>query len=190
MKRKCLKFKITGATPLLMHNGQMADPMNEFARKLKALTGKRNKTDEDYIEIAHVEWMGSLYVDGGKPCIPGEVLEAMLVKAAKKQKKGLQANAGLFCRGNFPLIYKGPKDLDKLWTDPRFRLTCGVKVKQARVMRTRPQFHEWAAEIAVEYNPSILNESDVRQFVAEAADTIGLMDWRPKFGLFDVAARK
>jgi len=76
-----------------MHNGQLADPSNWYSRAIKAISGKRGKTEADYQEMARLEWMGSLYLAQGVPCIPGYVLEATLIGrggAARKEKMGRQ----------------------------------------------------------------------------------------------------
>ena len=42
--------------------------MNKFAKAMKAITSKRKKTDEDYIELARLEFFGGLYADDqGRP---------------------------------------------------------------------------------------------------------------------------
>ena len=42
-------FRLTGATPLLMHNVQMADPLNQWAKAVRELTArKKNMTDEEF----------------------------------------------------------------------------------------------------------------------------------------------
>ena len=82
------------------------------------------------------------------------------------------------------LAYDGPKDPRALCDDPRFRLRCGVRVGTSRVMRTRPRFPAWAADLAVDYLPSLLNEHDVRRFVVVAGEQVGVGDWRPRFGRF------
>lgn len=51
-----LKIKIVGISPLLMHNGQTSDPLNRFSKQLKAVSSKRKKSDEDYEEMARIEW--------------------------------------------------------------------------------------------------------------------------------------
>ena len=86
--------------------------MDAFARQMKQISGKRDKTEADFMELARVEWFGGLCVDDQqRPCIPGEVVEATLINAAKKIKRGKQAQAGMMCPGNFPLIYDGPQAL-------------------------------------------------------------------------------
>lgn len=52
---------------MLMHNGQLADPSNEWARAIKEISGKRAKTAADYEEMARLEWLGSLYLNQHGP---------------------------------------------------------------------------------------------------------------------------
>jgi hypothetical protein len=114
------------------------------------------------------------------------MLEAAFVQAAKRQKRGKQAQAGIICPSNYPLEYGGPSQLDELWQLPQFRLTVGVRVKNNRVMRTRPRFPAWAATVEVQYDPTLLNENEVREIVRRTGSEIGLGDWRPRFGRFQV----
>jgi len=184
-----LSFRIVGVAPLLMHNGRLADPLDDIVRQIKEVTGKRHKTDADHEEVARLEWLGSLYLHEGKPCIPADVLEAALIGkggAARKQKMGKQAAAGLMVFDNFPLEYEGPRDPHEMWKLPKFRFRCRVKVGQASVMRTRPIFREWATNVTAMYNPDIINADDVKLWMEIAGAEVGIMDWRPKYGRFEV----
>jgi hypothetical protein len=181
-----LTFKIRGVVPLLLHNGRLADPLDTFSRRLKAVTSKRNKTEDDYRLMAEIEWYGGLYTKDDKVVIPGHVVEAMLIDAAKKTRQGRDAKAGLMCVDDFPLRYDGPQDIDELWAGGRHSLTCGVRVRGSRVMRTRPQFDDWELYFTVLYEPSVLDENDVLRFVKTAGEIVGLCDWRPRFGRFVV----
>jgi hypothetical protein len=176
--------RITGVAPLIQHNGQLADPLNYFAKEMKKISGKRHKTEADLEQLARLEWRGSLYLNNGRVVIPGEVLEAHLVEAAKKVKKGPQAKAGLFCDGMFLLDYDGPRDVEALWSDEAFRMTAGVRVQRNRIMRTRPIFHVWSLSFEVQYNASQLNLSEIAEFVRIGGEQIGLGDWRPRFGRY------
>ncbi|WP_245293458.1 hypothetical protein [Methylobacterium sp. CCH5-D2] len=179
-----LNFRLTGVSGLVMHNGQLANPLNPFAKALKAVSGKRAKTDADFEEMARIEFLGGLYVGEDGPCIPGELIEATLISAAKKVKRGPQAKAGILSDGNHPILYDGPRNPDALWAEERFRLVAGVKVGQARIMRTRPIFREWSADVFVDFMPDALNASEVEQMMRTAGSVIGLGDWRPRFGRF------
>lgn len=171
-----------------MHNGQLADPLNRFAREMKKISGKRNKTEADYEELARLEFLGGLYVNDGGPCVPGELVEAALVEAAKKMRRGNQAKAGIIVDGTFALEYDGPRDPQQLWETPAFRLVAGVKIQRNRIMRTRPIFHEWACEVAIDFLPGQLNRSEVEELAATAGSIVGIGDWRPKFGRFTASA--
>lgn len=180
-------YRIRGLSPTMLNNGRMADPLDEYAKKLKVISHKRVKTDADYEEMAKVEWYGSLYVDeAGAPCWPGENIEAMLIAAAKKKRLGVQAKAGILSDGNWPIIHKGPSTADELWTLPEYRDRRKARVKQASVMRTRPIFRVWELEFTVAFQPDLLNEAEVDEIVAIAGEQIGLSDFRPKFGRFEV----
>jgi len=181
-----LSFKIIGLSPLLMHNGLMADPANSFSQAIRPISGKRNKTEADFVEIARLEFLGSLYLFNGTPCIPGELVEAAMIQGAMKRRMGPAARAGILCDGMYPLIYKGSKEPLKLWEDPKFRLSKSVRIGKSRVMRTRPMFPEWAANIELQYDSLLLNEKQIIQIAETVGQTIGLGDWRPRFGRFQV----
>jgi len=183
-----VRFHITGIAPLIMHNGRLADPLDEATKALASVTGKRKKTDADIEEIARLEFMGSLYLnDKGEPIIPARWVYGCLAGkggAARKNKAGTEAKAGLFVVGNFPLSYDGPRDAKGLWKDARFRSRVNAKVGQATIMRTRPIFEEWAAEVEVGYNPEIVNRADLIEWMTLAGEQIGMGDWRPQYGRF------
>lgn len=188
MSYQRLKFKLTGVSPLVMHNGRLANPLDPMAKALKAVSGKRAKTDADFEEMARIEFLGGLYMGEAGPCIPGELIEATLIAAAKKNKRGMQAKAGLLSDGMHPVQYEGPRGADDLWADERFRLVAGVRVGQNRIMRTRPIFRDWSAEIFVDFLPGQLNRADVAEMVRIAGEVVGIGDWRPRFGRFSAQA--
>ena len=186
---KTLEITISGITPLIMHNGQLIDPLNAATQQLARLTSKRKKTLDDHKQIAKTEWYGGLYVDEkGAPCLPGEVIEAALVEGAKKFKLGKVAKGGLIVVGNFALDYDGPKDVDDLWETGNFVKRAAVKVGMARVIRTRPIFSGWGCTFEVQWDPSLVRDERQVIEIAEAAGESGIGEWRPKFGRFEVAS--
>lgn len=180
-------FSIQGISGLMLHNGQLADPLNDFAKKLKEVSGKRKKTDADHAEMARIEWHGGLYLDEKKrPCIPGENIEALLVAAGKKQRLGEMFKAGVLSDGTWMIEHDGPKTIEALWEDKRFRDRRGVSVGTATIMRTRPIFRNWKLNFSIQFLPELLNESQIRDAVVTAGRIIGLGDFKPKFGRFEV----
>jgi len=185
MARQTLRAKITGVSPLLMHNGQLVDPMNKFTKAMKEIRDRKDKTDAGLAELARLEWHGSLYLKDGRPCIPGAMMEACLVEAAKKVKKGKQARAGIICPEDSPLDYEGPKSIEELF-ESGFKLTVQCVIKRDRIMRTRPMFKKWGALVDIWYDDIMFNRSDIINMLKTAGDYIGIGDWRPKFGMFTV----
>jgi len=181
-----LNFRITGVVPLILHNGRLADPLDPHTKSLAEITGKRKKTDADHREAAKREWYGSLYLFNGEPCIPFQMWEAMLIEGSKKFKRGPAAKAGLIIEAHSAIQYDGPRAPDELWADERFRLRVGAKVGTSRVMRTRPFFTDWSADVEVKYLPDLLNPPEIGNFLSAAGMQVGLGDWRPRFGRFTV----
>lgn len=182
-----LKFKIISASPLLLHNGQTADPLNPHSKSIAEITGKRKKTDADHREVARREYLAALYLMNGAPCLPSEMLEAALVKGAMKEKRGPAAKAGIIVEKHARLDYDGPRKPDELWANEKFRLRAPVKIGTGKVIRTRPYFSEWSANISIKFLPSLLNAKDVQNFLVTAGEQIGIGDWRPRFGRFTVS---
>ncbi len=178
-----IKAKLVGVYPVLMHNGQLADPLNKYAKELKEVSSKRTKTDADHEEMARIEWMGGLYTnEKGAPCFPGDVIEAWVKEGGKKNKLGKLISAAVFCdKDSFPIEYSGPKDPAKMWKLERFRDRRSVKVGQARVMRTRPIFRNWSAQIELMYNPELITRRQLEKALADAG-AWGICDYRPRFG--------
>lgn len=190
MAWQTIDVEIRGEVPLVMHNGQLADPMNEWTRKIKEITRKpaKQKTDNDHEEMARLEFMGSLYLDDdGEVCIPGENIESMMVESARKQRLGKQAEAGIMCPGSPKLVYKGPRDPNELWADPQFRFIKGARTGNGRVMRSRARFMEWGLKFQLQYDDEKLDESQFRSML-ERAEEIGLCEWIPKYGRFEVVS--
>jgi hypothetical protein len=197
---KDIVFRIKGIVPLLLHNGLLSDPLDprSIALKKAVKANTKAKTEASALEMSRIEFLGGLYVDDdGAPCIPGEVLEACIRTGAKQSKDGKAVQAGLFCDGNSPIIYDGPKTADELWdcgaqtgdggfmTGRRFVDRRRVRVGQAAVMRTRPIFREWELEFTASYDPIILNRDSVVDFLT-AAGRCGLCEMRPRFGRFEI----
>ena len=189
-----LTYRITGKAPLILHNARLSDPLNRYTKLVSEISSKRKKTEDDLIEMARREFLGSLYTadrddetHAGAPVIPGANLERMFIDAAKKFKMGPKAKAGLFVHDDDPILieYEGPKSAEGMWAKgSEFALRASCKVGMSRVIRTRPRFHSWALTFTVTYDRQMLDESDLHRFMDTASDMIGLGDWRPKHGRF------
>jgi hypothetical protein len=183
-----LRFRLTGTNGIILHNGQLSDPLNKFTKELKKVTSKKMKTDADHERVAELEFLGGLYVnEDGRVILPPEGIKACVVSGAKKTKEGQIAKAGVWVSSPALLEYDGPQTPAKLWEDERFRIRTKVVVERKTVMRTRPIFRKWAATVEVSFNPSICNAEQVLKWLTTCGE-YGSFDWRPDYGHFTVEA--
>lgn len=184
MAWQTLSYRLTSSAPLLLHNGQTANPLNKWAKAMKQISAKKAKTDADYEELARLEFMAGLYLSPDGPVLPSFVVDALLVAAAKKSREGNEARAGMFGPENALLLYDGPRTADELWADESFRYMAIVRVGTARIARCRPVFNQWSAVVKVSVETGVVNPARVDDWMAIAGTQIGVGDWRPKFGRF------
>lgn len=176
-----IQVTLTGTSPLLMHNPRMVDPEYPINREIKALTGKRKKTDQDLQQIEILEWHGGLYTDdAGNVVQPTAKVRKCLIETARISKQGKQVERGLaFNSLNVPLKYDGPKSTDKLALDPRFVSRLSVGIMGKRVMRVRPQFEPWSMQLdGILIEDAGLNFDELERIVTLAGQAIGIGDNR------------
>lgn len=187
MAWQTLSFKLTSSAPLIMHNGQTADPTNKWSKLLKQISSKRAKTDADYEEMARIEFMAGLYMSADGPILPNNMIDAAILNGAKKSKEGGKAKSACFCMEHARLEYDGPRTVEELWQDERFRFSSIVRVSMARVSRMRPIFQEWSTVIKVSADDALANPATILEWLTAAGTQVGLGDWRPQYGRFTVA---
>jgi hypothetical protein len=183
-----MKVRINGQgnTPLLMHNVQLASPMNKYAKRLSALTSAKassKRTDQDRIEIARVEFEGGLYFDDEVgPYIPAKWMSKNLLDAARRGRRGKLVEEGVMVApGSLinPLAYNGPRDIDGLWDggDSPFVDFATVRVGMAKVDRCRPIFNNWAFEIDFDIEDGVIDFATFED-IAKIGSRLGVGDYR------------
>lgn len=192
MAYETLKLRLIGKNAIILHNGQTADPRNQFAKSMKEISSKRKKTDADYDQLALLEFLAGLYVVDGDIVIPDYVLEPTIIAGAKKSKSGVQAKTGIFVEKSASLEFDGKPEvinnetLKDLFEAGQHHLSIGVKVGTSRVIRTRPCLRRWSCVVELEYDTEFVNRSQAVGFVRDAGRQVGICDWRPKYGRFEV----
>lgn len=185
---KSFTLTMMGTAPMLVHNAQLSDPLNKWAKEMKKVSAKRTKTEDDHLEMSRLEFYGGMYYDADLgPVIPAMNIEATLVNGAKKIKLGKAVTQGLRITDQVtPIIYKGPRDMAGLWGngESEFVNRASAKVGMARVMRTRPMFTNWALEVSGVYDESIFDEDVINEICQYSGTLTGIGDWRPRFGTF------
>lgn len=186
-----ITVKVTGSTPLLMHNVRLANPTLKFAKELKRLqTAKRTKgSDADKIveEMARVEWEGGLYFDDKLgPCIFPEMVRGAIIAGARLSRGGKTVERAVTVLKKSKLDYEGPRDIDGLW-EAGFADQRMVTVNNAKIPRTRPVFESWATTFEVVYDDEVMKRDDLVRYVTAAGRYEGFGDGRSLgFGRFDV----
>jgi hypothetical protein len=194
MAQQSYSFKITGIAPLIVHNGELADPFYAFSQEIKKISGKRKKTEADHEMMAKLEWRGGLYVNDGKLIVPSDCFEASLVGAAKLSRLGKDAARGLFVEDHLLIEGDGVPEsvdeatLDEMYDSRKFVFRKGVRVGTAKVMRTRPIFGTgWSARATIVFNDAVFNKQQIEDLTESAGSQIGLCEWRPRYGRFAVS---
>lgn len=149
---------------------------------------KRGKTDDDHAQLAAVEFETRLYYDEKVGVyVPGDAIHSALVEAAKSEKMGKNFKRSvMIMEDKLPLIYDGPKRPQALF-DKGFYDRRTVVMQNRRIPRTRPMFQQWALEVEVTYAEENVNEVDLIRIATYAGRFVGIGDYRPKFGRFEVA---
>ncbi|TVR60865.1 MAG: hypothetical protein EA420_13240 [Candidatus Competibacteraceae bacterium] len=189
---KTVTFLLTGISPLIMQSDALADPLNEIAKAIKAITSKQKKTDEDHARIGQLEFRGGLYFDEKVgPHIPAKNIERMLRDAGALSKLGRKVRMGLQVVDDFsPLGYIGPRDLAGLEKARAFHDRRTVVVKTSRTVRERPIFRDWTLEVNIAYDEGVFNKEQIVQLMDAAGRYIGLGTYRPRYGRFDAKVKK
>lgn len=179
---------MTGTSPLMMHSDRLADPLAPETKAHKALTGKRKKTDDDHEAIAKSEFIAGAYWDEKVGFyLPGANIDATFIAGAKLQKLGTHWKRGaLVLEDRIKLLHDGPSTPELLWNDRRFVDVRGVRVGAAKLMRYRPIFPSWAAELSITINTDVLNIDEAKKAIEDGGKLIGTCEYRPRFGRFEV----
>lgn len=186
-----IKHRITIAgEKLIQHNGQTADPLNKYTKAMKTITSDRalKKTDEGIAELMKIEFEAGLYLNAKKQVIiPSRILEAHIAEAARKTKEGKSALAGMFVDTDAILAYDGgPLTVKELIASDEHRLTVGVGVNNARIMRTRPLFSNWSATFDVSVLSEMAGSKTLETWITNGGKFVGIGDYRPRYGRYEI----
>lgn len=180
-------MNLTGLVPLICHNGQLANPLYTWNKKIKPIKDKRKKTEADIELINKLQFYGSLYLNNkGNPIIPADTIEACLINGAKKTKSGPKAKSGIFVEEDSEIVYDGPKTKEELWESPQHRYEKIVVIQRQRILTVRPIFKDWSLKTQVTYIPELVNKEDILTWAYDGGMQCAIGDYRPKFGRFSV----
>jgi hypothetical protein len=185
---KRYKIHLKSVSPLVMNCDTLANPLHPTSKKLKEITGLKNKQDEHHLAIAKLQWNASLYYDDEIGVyLSSKMIIGCLRASARKEKKGLQMKAVIIdCIPGTPLLpYEGMTP-DTLWNTINKKgaqthvFTESVNVQRAKTMRTRPIFNIWEARFEILLNTEILSEAEFKRIIERAGFEYGVGELRPQ----------
>lgn len=171
-----------------MHSEDGLNRLNPLKREQSLLTAKRKKTDEDHEEILRLDFELAIYHDHELgPYISGNMIEAGIRQAGKLSKLGTTIQRSVMViEDKTRLEYSGPRDIKGLWKDARFSDIRGARVGAAKVMRCRPKFDEWSINFHLEFDPEAIDRSVLIGVCETGGRSVGIGDYRPRFGRYEV----
>jgi len=181
MKLEKFEVEIKGITPLIIQNCQAANPLNSYYKKLKEVTSKRKKTEEDHEAILKIQWEASLYwSDMLGLYMPWENLSACLLKAAKSHKMGQKMGGISFTDPiGYEIQTKNHKDLEALKRDADNKFVKMVTIQRSKTLSCRPIFNDWNIDFSFESDPNYITANEVKTILLTAQSFGGLGVWRP-----------
>ena len=174
MATQTVRASIKGISPLLMHAFPMV-PIEAIEKK----------SPEDQAELAAYRDPDTkgLY-------IPAMALQRCLIAAATYSKgkgRGSLQKAVAACILVSP--ERIPLGQDTFIVDAR---PVVVPATKGRVMRFRPRLEAWEVHFLVDYDDTLLSNTQLRRVVDDAGQRVGLLDFRPEkkgpFGRFMVTS--
>lgn len=185
-----MKMCFKGTCPLLMHSERGANPLDPTVQAHKKMTSLRKKTYQDLEDIAWSEFQLAIYFDERLgPYIPAQNIDRSIQDGAKKNKLGRTFASSARCVSDrIALDNDGPRTVKGLYENKKYVDIRSVGVSQSRVMRVRPKFDAWSLTFDFAYDENELDESSVILAAQTAGRLVGICDYRPRFGRFDVEA--
>ena len=190
------RISLRGLSPIICHNGASGLDSRSAANIEKAQIAKKrgsNRTEADDARLRELECLTSLYLDeGGAPTLPAAAFRSNIEAAARKLRQGPQVREGLIVEEVEAFDYDRSLGTTPEQLAKSCQFTTGVRVGQARLLRTRARFDRWAATILVDVDPELVDQEQLLVWLDIGGRRLGVGDWRPEksgqFGRFEVEA--
>jgi hypothetical protein len=181
-------IELAGSAPLLMKGNRGINPIDPLVKEMSRAVekNKKNKTDENFYAMARLEHQLSLNMHHELgPYIPTTAMQMSLVTAGRLSRRGTKVSGAVLITDipGAPLLYNGPRDVEGLWENEKFRHFAPVTVGGQKIMRCRPIFEDWSCTFHGMLDTTILESEDFEEVVA-ASQNRGMGDWRPTYGRF------
>jgi len=174
----------------MLNNPQTVNPMNVYAKEIKALTSKRSKTDEDQNEIFHLKFLASCYYnDKGQYILPANMIAKSFEAGAKENKLGAKFQRSVFVNEDCLLKFKdngcSPEELwqnhSETYVDIR-----PVGVQKSKIVTARMIVPDWSLDGELTFDETQLNKSEVWLALTNAGLRYGIGTYRQCYGRYKI----
>ena len=173
---------IEGTADMLIHAWNV-EAIEAKGKAKKGSEAKKTDNVESYV----------VRNDDGIICLPSEYLRMSIVNAAKFRQDPRSPRKSAMDLYKAALISLEPLvpittvtgELPKIWD---YEHRCRVQVQRSGITRCRPAFREgWKATVPLLVNlPEYISSRDLNDCIAAAGRLIGVGDFRPSYGRFQV----
>lgn len=180
-------LRLNGTTPLLLHNVQLANPLNEWSKQISDLTSRKKAksiSEEEFAsDKARLQFLGGLYWDDEIGVyMPGFNVFRSIMEGGTMSRLGTkieQAVVEYTDKAKIEPWSDKYSDGDAIFADGHY-LTTFVKIGTSTVLGTRPQFIEWAIDMTFSLDADVLHRDDFVACAEAAGRFKGLGDGRKK----------
>ena len=175
-----IEVEITGTADMLFHAWN-CEAVEEKAASAKNSKAKKTDNIESYVYRN----------DEGELCLPGTYLKGSIVHAAKFRqdpRSPRKSAMDLYKAGIIPLTINASLGVSE-WD---YEHKCRVVIQRASINRVRPAMRKgWKAtfDILVQ-TPEYINPQDLQDVLINAGRLVGIADFRPTYGRFNVTSFK
>jgi hypothetical protein len=191
-----LKVKLTGERPLLICNGELANPFNPAVKEISQVSQKKQKTVEDHETLSRLQFEAGCYFDESLGIyMPSANLFKAIQEGAARFKEGPLVKAGLIVKGfgsngkesdplGSTIMPDGHCTPRQLYDKKEHMLRRMGKLPGSRksILITRPVFNEWEIYFQIEF--ADIAPARVLEYLKVAGRFRGLGTWRPIYGTF------
>ncbi len=171
-----VEIELEGVCPMLFHRWN-----NEsVAAKARAKKGSQEKKTDD---IESFMWKD----EKGFVCLPGEYVRQSVIHASKYEQDPRSPRKSLMDLMKAALV--SLTELASLGVkEPDFTDMRRVVIQKSAITRSRPAMRAgWKAKFVLQINlPEYVPAQRLNQLIQQAGRIIGLADFRPSFGRFQV----
>jgi len=174
-----IDVSIKGIVPLLQHRFPEAEQIEEKVSKRSGVPNREKEIEQALYKLPD----GTIYQ-------PSTHIEGALVNAAKNFKisgKRGKTYKDLVKSAVFVSPEAIPHKIQKYTVDERAVVMPSTR---GRIIRRRPRFDDWELDFQIDVNDEQMPVEVLKQILDYAGSSVGIGDFRPKYGRFIVTKFK